>query len=93
MVNNLLAMMKVLILLAVIIIGFAASAGASFGHGPVHGETMNPTTHEMTSNFDTHSSFSDPRRDTASYADSMIFIIHTYSGFEQPFYVSDDDQG
>lgn len=87
-VNNMLAFLKVLILLAVIVIGFAASAGASFGNGPVHGQTIDPTTHKVTSNFDTHSSFARPGSDAASYISSMLFIVHTYSGYEQPFYVS-----
>ena len=65
--NNLLALMKVFILLAMIAIGFAASAGASFGHGSVHGQTFTPMTHKATSNFDTHSSFSGAKGGTASY--------------------------
>ena len=86
--NNMLASLKVLVLIAVICIGFAASAGAKFGHGPVHGETVDPTTGNRTSNFDTHSSFSHARHDAASYADSLIYIVYTFSGYEQPFYVS-----
>ena len=86
--NNILASLKVLILIAVICIGFAASAGAKFGHGPVHGETVDPATGNATSNFDTHSSFAHARHDAASYADSLIYIVYTYSGYEQPFYVS-----
>lgn len=85
---NLLAFLKVLILLAIIVIGFAASAGASFGHGPVHGQTINPTTHELTSNFEIHSSFTNASRNTANYASSMLFIVNAYSGYKQPFYVS-----
>ena len=86
-VNNLLALLKVSILLAVVGIGFAASAGASFGHGPVHGVTVNPDTGKSSPNFDTHSSFANPRKDAASYAESLLFIVYTYSGYEQPFYV------
>ena len=88
MVNNFLASLKLLILMAVIAIGFAASAGAKFGHRPVHGETVDPSTGKVTPNFDVHSSFSHPRRDVASYADALLFIVYTYSGYEQPFYVS-----
>ena len=87
-VNNMLASLKVLILIAVICMGFAASAGAKFGHGSVHGETVDPTTGKATSNFDTHTSFTHARHDAASYADSLLFIVYTYSGYEQPFYVS-----
>lgn len=89
-VNNALAILKILILLVIIGIGFAASAGASFGHGSVHGETVNPTMGTATSNFDTHTSFAHSRKDTASYADSILFIVYTFSGYEQPFYVSRD---
>ena len=91
-VNNLLATLKVLVLLAVIIIGFAASAGASFGHGPVHGETVDPSTGNATSNFDTHSSFAHTRNDPASISDSILFIVYTFGGHEQPFYVSSISQ-
>lgn len=87
-VNNMLASLKVLILIAVICIGFAASAGAKFGHGTVHGETVDPTTGNRTSNFDTHTSFTHARHDAASYADSLLFVVYTYSGYDQPFYVS-----
>ncbi|KAL8715355.1 MAG: hypothetical protein Q9220_000688 [cf. Caloplaca sp. 1 TL-2023] len=86
-VNNTLAIIKTLILTAIIVIGFAASAGASFGHGPVHGQTVNPKTQAVTSNFDVHSSFAFARQDVASYADSLLFVTYTFSGYEQPFYV------
>ena len=87
-VNNGLAALKVLILVAVIGIGFAASAGAKFGHGPVHGETVDSITGQVTPNFDTKSSFAHPNHDAASYASSILFIVYTFSGYEQPFYVS-----
>lgn len=86
--NNLLAIVKVLMLLAVIIIGFCMSAGVSFGNGPVHGETINPNTHKATSNFDAKTSFTHPSHDPANYANSLLFIVYTFSGYEQPFYVS-----
>lgn len=86
--NNVLASLKVLRLIGVIVIGFAASAGANLGHGPVHGETVNPKTGEVTSSFDPHASFDYARRDVASYADSLLFIFCTYSGYEQSFNVS-----
>lgn len=86
--NNLLAVVKVLMLLAVIIIGFCMSAGVSFGNGPVHGETIDPNTHKATSNFDPQTSFTHPSHDPANYANSLLFIVYTFSGYEQPFYVS-----
>ena len=87
MLNNILAVLKVMILLAIVVIGFAASAGANFGHGPVHGQTLNPVTHKATSNFDPQSSFAFARSDPAGYASSILFVIYCYSGYEQPFYV------
>ena len=87
MLNNLLAVLKSLILLAIVIIGFAASAGASFGRGPVHGKTTDPITHKLTSNFDPHSSFAFPTGDAAGYAGSILYIVFSFSGYEQPFYV------
>lgn len=86
-VNNLLAIMKALVLVAIIVIGFAASAGASFGHGRVHGQTVDPKTGTKTSNFNTHSSFVYARSEPASYAASLLYITYTFSGYEQPFYV------
>lgn len=87
--NNLLAVLKACILLAIIAIGFSASAGASFGHGKVHGNTVDPETSRSTSNFDIHTSFAHSSTSAASYANSIIFIIYSYGGFDQPFYVSD----
>ena len=86
--NNLLAVLKACILLAIIAIGFSASAGASFGHGKVHGNTINPETSRPTSNFDIHTSFTHASTSAASYANSIIFIVYSYGGFDQPFYVS-----
>ena len=83
--NNLLAVVKVGMLLAVIIIGFAVAAGATFGNGPVHGETLNPDTHQEVSNFDVHTSFLHPSGDVANYANSLLFVVYTFSGYEQPF--------
>ena len=85
--NNLLAVLKSLILVAIVIIGFATSAGASFGHGHVHGQTISPTTNKSTSNFDPHSSFTLATGDPAGYAASILFIVYSFSGYEQPFYV------
>ncbi|KAL8816447.1 MAG: hypothetical protein Q9223_004542, partial [Gallowayella weberi] len=86
-VNNLLAVMKALVLVGIIVIGFAASAGASFGHGSVHGETTDPKTQIKTSNFNTHSSFAFARNNPAAYSQSLLYISYTMSGYEQPFYV------
>ena len=75
--NNAFAFMKVTIVLLIIVAGLAALGGASLGSGSIH-----------TGNFDTKTSFSSPRRDVASYADSLVYAIYPYTGFLQPFYVS-----
>lgn len=75
--NNAITIIKVAILLLIIVLGFAARAGASFGHGRV-----------QTTNFDVHTSFANPRGATATYANSFIYVIGAYNGFRQPFYVS-----
>ncbi|KAI4212920.1 MAG: hypothetical protein LQ351_004445 [Letrouitia transgressa] len=87
MANNILAVLKFMILLSIIVIGFAASAGASFGHGPVHGQTVDPKTLKSTSNFDTHSSFAFARGDVGGYASSILYVVYSFSGYKQPFYV------
>jgi hypothetical protein len=76
-VNNCFAIFKIAILLAIIIIGFAIAGGANF-----HGGSS------QTANFDVHTSFSHPSRNVASYTDSFFDILYTFSGFQQPFYVS-----
>ena len=85
--NNMLAILKASILVAIIAIGFSASAGASFGHGKVHGYTINPDTQTETSNFQVNSSFATSTNDAAGFASSFIQILYTFSGFEQPFNV------
>lgn len=86
--NNILALLKASILVAIIVIGFSASAGASFGRGKVHGDTIAPDTSRSTPNFDIHTSFTHASTSAASYANSIIFIVYSYGGFDQPFYVS-----
>ena len=58
--------------------------------GAVHGMTVDPNIHTSVSNFNTHTSFLHPSHDVANYANSLLFIIYTFSGYEQPFYVSID---
>ena len=63
-------------------------ASDSVYQGAVHGMTVDPNTHTSVSNFDPHTSFLHPSHNVANYANSLLFIIHTFSGYEQPFYVS-----
>ena len=86
--NNALAGFKILILLAIIIIGFSIKAGAHFGNAQLYGETIRPLTGKHTSNFDPHTSFAYAEGDVASYAYSLLYVMCSFSGFEQPFYVS-----
>ena len=82
------AIFKVGILLFIIVIGFAAMGGATFGNGSVHGQTTTNTALQTgPSNLNAHNSFTFARKDFASYANSILFVVYTYSGNEQPFYV------
>ncbi|CAF9934066.1 MAG: hypothetical protein ALECFALPRED_005836 [Alectoria fallacina] len=65
----------------------AAGVAGNDSAGPVHGTTVDPNTHVPVSNFDIHTSFLQPSHDVANYANSLVFIMYTFSGYEQPFYV------
>ncbi|KAL8856831.1 MAG: hypothetical protein Q9178_006548 [Gyalolechia marmorata] len=78
--NNVLASIKVLTLMAVIVIGFAAAGGASFGSGSGARDAVK-------ANFATHNSFARPRDDIGNYAISIAYVVYSFGGFEQPFYV------
>ena len=83
-----LAIFKVCILIAIIIIGFAAMAGRTFGYGSVHGQTINGTvTQSGPGNLNSHTSFKFAKNDFSTYANSILFVVYTFSGNEQPFYV------
>lgn len=79
--NNALAFIKLLLLVAVIVIGFSVAGGADFGNGSIGKDAI-------TENFSTKKSFSNPSGDAGSYARSIVYIVYSYSGFKQPFYVS-----
>lgn len=84
-----LAIFKVCILLVIIGIGFAAIGGKTFGYGSVHGDFItNRTAQTGSSNLSIHTSFAHAGKDFASYANSILFVVYTFSGNEQPFYVS-----
>ena len=83
-----LAVFKVCILLAIIVIGFAAIGGKAFGYGSVKGETITDAAAQSgLPNLDAHTSFAYAKNDFASYANSILFVVYTFSGNEQPFYV------
>lgn len=50
--------------------------------------TVDPNTHKAVSNFNTHTSFLHASHDVANYANSLLFVLYSFSGYEQPFYVS-----
>ena len=75
--SNVLAVLKVMVLLAIIVIGFAVGGGAHFGHGKSQTASLSPK-----------HAFTAPQKDVSSYTYSFFYILYSYSGFEQPFYVS-----
>ena len=87
------AIFKVCILIAIIVIGFAALGGKTFGYGHAHGETiLDNAAQTGPGNLDLHNSFAHAKTDFASYANSILFVLCTFSGQEQPFYVCVDLQ-
>ena len=75
-INNLFTIVKVLILIAITVMGFIKASGHKLGGAD-----------KSTDNFDPKKSFHNNQRDVGSYSDSFLYIIYAYSGFEQPFYV------
>ena len=97
-VMGILATLKTILLIATMCIGFAASAGAKFtldsssppyhGYRPVHGGTIDPITQQWSSNFDPSTSFKHASHSLSTYANSILYILYTFTGYVQPFYVS-----
>jgi amino acid transporter len=79
--NNVFAIVKVLLLLVIIFLGIAKGAGA-FG-GPDKGQLRNFTDGVWTTQ----------RSDLASWSNSLLFCMYAFSGFEQPFYVLAEAKG
>lgn len=78
LVNNLFAIMKVCILLTIIILGFAVRGGRNFNK-----EEPRPTGASLKLN----DAFTNTAKGLASYTSTFLYVLYTYSGFEQPFYV------
>jgi len=74
--NNIFAVLKVAVLLAIIVLGFVKASGVNLGGQP-----------KATSNFDPDTSFKPGAAEAPSVTDSLLYVVYTYSGFEQPFYV------
>ena len=76
-INDIFAMLKVALLLVIIVLGFLKARDSS----PLGGQP------NATPNFDTATSFKPGAAEVPSVSNSLLYIIYTYSGFEQPFYV------
>ncbi|KAJ9664081.1 hypothetical protein H2201_005321 [Coniosporium apollinis] len=76
LVNNAFAIVKVLILISIIVLGFINAGGNRLGGSP-----------PATENFDPDISFSSRKRGVTDYADAFMYVLYSYSGFQQPFYV------
>jgi amino acid transporter len=79
--NNIFAVVKLMILVCIIIIGFMFGAGYSFGGRA--DRSVYPT-----GNFNSNMAFDGTGQNTSSFATSLLFVFFAYSGFAQPFYVS-----
>lgn len=75
--NNVFAIFKVSLLVAMICMGIARKCGATFGR------PQNEV--KQTTNFE--NSFPGTPSSLANYSDSLLFVLYSYSGFKQPFYV------
>ena len=80
-VNNVFAMIKILILFLIIIVGFISIGGNVFGVDP-----------PAPSNFDTHNSFSGAQQEPYGYALAYLSVIFAFGGFNQANYVRIDDR-
>jgi amino acid transporter len=76
LVNNVFAVVKVLILVSIIVIGFVKAGGSRLGGPPPAPE-----------NFDPDTSFRSEQRGVTDYAKAFMYVLYSYSGFQQPFYV------
>jgi len=77
-INNLFAVIKLLMLVVMIALGFAKAGGA-------FANTGNP---KATANLDTATSFKvTGATDIGSCIDAFLHVIYTYSGYDQPFYI------
>jgi len=75
--NDLFAVFKVLLLLAIVVIGLI-----------FRGNGLPQKDHLGGQNYDPKTSFADRTTAVSSYTQSLLLVIYSYSGYEQPFYVS-----
>ena len=76
LVNNAFAVVKVLILISIIVIGFVKAGRTGLRGFPPALE-----------NFDAGKSFKSEQRGITDYARAFVYVLYPYSGFQQPFYV------
>ena len=85
---NILTILKVILLVAIVIMGLAAAAGAKFPHNAINDKDSSSLAGVSVSNFDTQNTFAHPGKDFATYSSAILSILFTFSGYQQPFYVS-----
>jgi hypothetical protein len=74
--NNIFAVIKVSLLVVLIVLGFLKAGGVVLGGSP-----------KATKNFRVPGSFDGASTDFSGYSTSLQYIMYSYSGFLQPFYV------
>jgi amino acid transporter len=99
LVNNAFAVVKVAMVFALAILGFIHAGGRYLKSEGINEMAIpyqpagipNITSFDINEapshNLNIHTSFHTNRSDIASYVDSFLFVLFTYTGFEQPFYV------
>jgi amino acid transporter len=75
-VNNVFALIKIMILVMIIITGFASIGGKAFGTEP-----------PAATNLDPQNSFSGAQNEAYGYAQAYLSIVYTCAGFNQANYV------
>ena len=76
LINNAFAVVKVALLVTIICLGIAKAGGALGGFENISQQNF------------TERVFTTQQRNPASWAGSLIQCMYTFSGYEQPFYVS-----
>ena len=75
--SNGFAVLKVAVLVAIVVIGLAAAGGAKLGPGSSGRAALGP-----------QNAFRGAHKDVSDYTFSFFYVLYSFSGFEQPFYVS-----
>ena len=96
--NNIFAVIKVSMVLVLAILGFVHAGGKYLQASGINESiphaidespysTINDTLINTAKQINFDKSFATNRHDVASYVDSFLFVLFSYTGFEQPFYV------